>query len=233
MLSQSLLSLCLLYFIPAASSNINIFNGLQSPDGSFSIRVWIYVSSEFIKNNAPSMNDPSSSSSADSGRTTDAAEFCQFVHVFSRVPESYDVNEVALLKVCATALDYTCCFNLTFSMLFQRINSKELRSLPSLYVGLSPHGAAHLVVSAAALLPEMPLKPVNKNPYQSATQTIPDSNRRHVELVSHQLELDKWIQVDVSLAHIGRGDMSSRDLYDLSLVLNSKVDVNAAVVFRG
>jgi hypothetical protein len=94
------------------------------------------------------------------------------------------------------------------------------------------NGTAHLVLSASALLPEM-AELGTKTQYQSSSQASSEAAKRRVELVSHRLAMDQWIQVDVSLAHSGREDMASRDLYDLSLLLNRNVDVHTSVVFRG
>jgi len=113
----------------------------------------------------------------------------------------------------------------------QRINIKDLRSLPSLYIALSADGSAHLLLNASASLPEAP-STKNKTGRTPSTP-IGEKSRKHVELLSRPLALDQWIQVDVSLSPTGGTGMASRDLYDLSLLLDGQLDVSAIAIFRG
>jgi len=107
-----------LYFFSyfAASSNVNIYNGLQSLNGGFSIRVWIHVSSDFVK---AQLGASPKTCVSQTQQSLDADSFAHLFHIYSRVPEAYDINEVSLLKVCSKfhesfSLPY---FNKTFRIL--------------------------------------------------------------------------------------------------------------------
>jgi hypothetical protein len=101
-----------------------------------------------------------------------------------------------------------------------------------LYVGFKSDGSVHLIMSASSSFPDIP-KPSGKNHLAIPSHLSSDTTRQYVEIISRRLEVDEWIQVDVSMSHTGPRDLASRDLYNISIVINGQIDVTGSGIFRG